>query len=73
MITNANRFIEICIGQNFFKEDESGQIIGLKNPLIEIYNSNTWPIYFHFEEYEGEISSVIIERIKNDYQSHLNS
>ena len=73
LITNANRFIEICIGQNFFKEDESGQIIGLKNPLIEIYNSNTWPIYFHFEEYEGEISSVIIERIKNDYQSHLNS
>jgi hypothetical protein len=52
LITNANRFIEICIGQNFFKEDESGQIIGLKNPLIEIYNSNTWPIYFHFEEYE---------------------
>ena len=54
-VTNANRFIDICIGQNFFLEDENGVLKGLKNPLWEIYNSGSWPIYFHFEEYEGAI------------------
>ena len=71
-ILNANRFIEICIGQNFFKENENGQLIGLKNPLLEVFQTNTWPIYFHFEEYEGEITSQAINKIKNDYQSLLN-
>ncbi len=46
---------------------------GLKNPLWEIYNSGSWPIYFHFEEYEGAISSTAIDRIKADYQTHVNA
>jgi len=72
-VTNANRFIDICIGQNFFLEDENGALKGLKNPLWEIYNSGSWPIYFHFEEYEGAISSTAIDRIKADYQTNVNA
>ena len=72
-ITNANRFIEICIGQNFFLEDDQGKQIGMKNPLWELYKTNSWPIYFHFEEYQGTISSAIIDRIHSDYQMHANN
>lgn len=71
-IKNANRFIEICIGQNFFVQN-SNPLRAYKNPLADIHETNSYPIYFHFEEYIGKITSQVIDRIRDDYEILLDN
>ena len=58
-IVNAQRFQEICL-DNF---------VGLKNPLWNIQERGEWPIYFHFESWEGAVTSAAVNQMKSDYQS----
>ena len=58
-VVNAQRFQEICL-DNFS---------GLKNPLWNIKERSEWPIYFHFESWEGPVTSTAISQMKSDYQA----
>ena len=57
-IINAIRYEEIC----------HSNLYHLKNPLWTIYQTGTWPIYYHIESWNGEINNVAIDNLTNQYQ-----
>jgi len=61
-IINAIRFEEIC----------HSNLYHLKNPLWTIYQTGTWPIYYHIESWNGEINDISINNLTNQYQNIAN-
>ena len=61
-VLNALRFEEIC----------HSNLYQLKNPLWTIYQTGTWPIYYHIESWNGEINNIAIENLTSQYEMIAN-
>jgi len=61
-VINAIRFEEIC----------HSNLYQLKNPLWTIYQTGTWPIYYHIESWNGAVNNIAIDNLTNQYEMIAN-
>ena len=56
--TNAERYIE----------NLSGLLYEFRNPLWSIHQNGEWVIYFYIESWEGPVTDVAINNLRNEYE-----
>ena len=55
---NAIRFEEICLDN----------LREMRNPLRTIFDTGTWPIYYHVENWNGDVNDVAISNLTSQYE-----